>query len=256
VKLHYKTSGAGPPVLILHGLFGMLDNWQTFARHLAEEYRVYTLDLRNHGRSPHDPIFDYPALAGDIVEFIHNQQIDPATLLGHSLGGKIAMQTALTRPELVDRLIVIDIAPRAYPSGHDAIIEALLRIDLSGMSSRTQIENALRVKLDDTGVVRFLMKNVARHEDGTFFWRMNLPVLAASYRNTTSSIDGHTPFTHPTLFVRGGRSKYIQNEDWPDILDLFPAAELRTIENAGHWVHADALEELLKVTREFLNVRG
>ena len=234
----------------------MLDNWQTFARHLAEEYQVYIVDLRNHGRSPHDPVFDYPTLAGDIVEFIHDQQIDPATLLGHSLGGKIAMQTALTRPELVDRLIVIDIAPRAYPSGHDAIIEALLRIDLSGMSSRTQIENALRVKLDDTGVVRFLMKNVARHEDETFLWRMNLPVLAASYRNTTSSIDGHAPFPHPTLFVRGGRSKYIQNEDWPDILDLFPAAELRTIENAGHWVHADALEELLKVTREFLNVRG
>ncbi|HLF65204.1 MAG TPA: alpha/beta fold hydrolase, partial [Saprospiraceae bacterium] len=138
MKLHYKTSGAGPPVLILHGLFGMLDNWQTFARHLAEEYQVYIVDLRNHGRSPHDPVFDYPTLAGDIVEFIHDQQIDPATLLGHSLGGKIAMQTALTRPELVDRLIVIDIAPRAYPSGHDAIIEALLRIDLSEMSSRKQ----------------------------------------------------------------------------------------------------------------------
>lgn len=230
----------------------MLDNWQSFARHLGEDYHVCTVDLRNHGRSPHAEIFNYPTLASDIVELIHDLQFDHLTLIGHSLGGKVSMETALTFPALVDHLIVIDIAPRAYPSGHDEIIEALLSIDLAAMSSRAQIEEALMDRLADTSVVRFLMKNVARHEDSSFYWRMNLPVLAVNYGNTTSAIDSQRTYTGPTLFVRGGRSAYITDEDWPDILDLFPAAELQTIEKAGHWVHADAMEELLVVTRQFL----
>ncbi len=230
----------------------MLDNWQTFARQLAPDFSVYTIDLRNHGRSPHDDVFHFSALAEDIVEFIRKHQLDHVTIIGHSLGGKVAMQTALTQPALVDHLIVIDISPRAYESGHDAIVEALVSINPSLMQSRGQIEAALMERLDDIGVVRFLMKNVGRHDDSSFFWRMNLPVIAANYSNTTSAIESNEPFIGPTLFVRGGRSRYIRDEDWPDILDLFPNAELRTIENAGHWVHADAMEELLTESKQFL----
>lgn len=230
----------------------MLDNWQTFARHLSEEYSVFTIDLRNHGKSPHSDLFSYPSLADDIVEFINDRAFDHVSLLGHSLGGKVAMKTAWSYPSLVDHLIIIDIAPRAYPPGHDAIIEALESIDLEQAVSRGQIEEQLMEKIHDTGIVRFLMKNIGRHEDNSLYWRMNLPVLAANYENITADIQSPTPFAGPTLFVRGGRSRHILDEDWPQILDMFPAAELRTIANAGHWVHADAMEELLEKTREFL----
>jgi pimeloyl-ACP methyl ester carboxylesterase len=232
----------------------MLDNWQTFARRLADSFTVYAIDLRNHGRSPHDGSFDYPTLAGDIVEFISHHKLDHVALIGHSLGGKVAMQTALSHPQLIDHLMVVDISPRAYESGHDAIFEALLSTDLSLLKTRKQIEQALIGKLHDKEVVLFLMKNVARHKDGSFFWRMNLPVLTEKYSNTTSSVEARHPFEKPTLFVRGGRSKYIRDQDWPDILDLFPNATLRTIEHAGHWVHADAMEELLVETRKLFNV--
>ncbi len=230
----------------------MLDNWQTFARHLAERYSVYTLDLRNHGRSPHSDVFTYPDMSNDIGAFLHDHHIRNASILGHSLGGKVAMQTALVHPELIRKLIVVDIGPKGYPSGHDAIIDALLNTDPQGAESRGEIERLLMQKLHDTSVVRFLMKNIGRQEDGTLYWRMNLPVLAANYANTTHAITSTEKFTGPTLFVRGGRSKYVLDDDWPGILNLFPAAELKTIPDAGHWVHADAMQELLDVTQNFL----
>ena len=252
VKLHYKSYGSGKPILILHGLFGMLANWSTFARHLSEAYHVYTIDLRNHGRSPHEETFHYQVMAGDILEFLDAHELRKVTILGHSLGGKVAMQTALTHPKSVEKLIVIDMAPRAYSSAHDAIIEALLNIDMHGMASRKEIERVLMNRLSDPGIVLFLMKNVARRKDGTLYWRMNLPVLAANYPNTTAAVELSKPFDGPVLFVRGGQSNYIPDEDWPDIKKHFPAAKLKTIEKAGHWVHADAMEELLGITREFL----
>jgi pimeloyl-ACP methyl ester carboxylesterase len=230
----------------------MLDNWQTFARHLSERYTVFTIDLRNHGRSPHSAIFNYPVLAEDIVEFIHHHKLDEVTLLGHSLGGKTAMQSALAHPALVHRLIVIDIAPKAYASGHDVIIDALQGIDPGKAASRSAIETQLVDKLQDIGVVRFLMKNIGRREDGTLYWRMNLPVLADNYINTTAATQAPTSYTGPVLFVRGGRSRYILDEDWPLILDLFPAARLETIADAGHWVHADAMDALLELTKTFM----
>ena len=230
----------------------MLDNWQTFARHLSNAYEVFAIDLRNHGRSPHSDVFTYQDMSDDIVEFMRDHDIPQATILGHSLGGKVAMQTAWYHPDLVDHLIVVDIAPKAYPPGHDAIIAALQSVDPEKVQSRKGVEEQLMQKLNDPKIVLFLMKNIGRHANNSLFWRMNLPVLAANYENTTTEIQSPVPFTGPALFVRGGRSPYVQDEDWPQIQELFPVAELRTIENAGHWVHADAMEELLEITREFL----
>lgn len=252
VKLHYKHSGTGEPVLILHGLFGMLDNWQTFSRYLSQKYSVYSIDLRNHGRSPHSDAFDYPTLGDDIIEFITTHNLGRIHLIGHSLGGKVAMQVALSHPDSIDHLMIVDMAPKAYASGHDEIIDALLSIQPAEMQSRKHIEEALMDKLRDPGIVLFLMKNIARREDGPLYWRMNLPVLVAQYQNITAAITSTTVFDGPTLFVRGGRSRYIQDSDWPEILKLFPHAQLRTVEQAGHWVHADQLDELIRITEEFL----
>jgi esterase len=259
VKLHFKAFPAKSiggskrsSVLILHGLFGMLDNWQIFARHLSEDFPVYAMDLRNHGRSPHTGAFSYSGLVEDIREFITTHDLAPATLLGHSLGGKTAMYAALHFQELVDRLIVVDIAPRVYPAGHEDIIEALQGINPESLTTRSRVEEALMPRIHDRVVVLFLMKNLARRPDGTLYWRMNLKTLAASYPNTLTGIESDTPFLNPVLFVRGGKSGYITDGDWAGIRELFPEAQLRTIADAGHWVHADALDELLQVVREFL----
>lgn len=252
MKLHYKSTGTGTPVIILHGLFGMLDNWQTFVRYLSEDYTVYTPDLRNHGRSPHDERFDYQVLAEDIREFIREHDLRVPVLIGHSLGGKTAMQVALNWPDLISKLIVIDIAPRAYPPGHDHIVEALQHTQPEKASSRTDVREQLMGELNNEGVVLFLMKNLARREDGTYAWRMNLPVLARDYEQTIAAIENDSQFTKPTLFVRGGKSAYVQDSDLDEIKSLFPSAQLITIADAGHWVHADAMEELLEITRKFL----
>jgi len=230
----------------------MLDNWATFARYLSESYTVYTPDLRNHGRSPHDPVFNYDALAEDLHDFIVNHDLGSAAVMGHSLGGKTAMLAALKWPQLISRLIVIDMAPKAYPAQHDAVITALQRVDPGDVSSRSAIEDQMMEELQDIHVARFLMKNLARTPDGNLHWRMNLPVLTASYAKTTEAIHSDKPYPGPVLFVRGGKSKYIRDADMEMIHALFPAATLITIPEAGHWVHADAMEELLAVTRQFL----
>ena len=254
MKLHYKSLGSGPPVVILHGLFGMLDNWQTFSRDFSLNHHIYSLDLRNHGRSPHIDEMSITSMADDIREFVQDHDLQHVTLIGHSLGGKVAMKTALSYPELVDHLIVIDIAPRAYAPAHETIIQVLQNTDLS--LPRAEIERRMMNQLQDPGVVKFLVKNIARHEDGTLFWRMNLPVLIKQYQSTIEAITAEEPYPGPTLFVRGGRSQYIRDDDWSGILYLFPHAMLRTVEKAGHWVHADSKDELLQIVRAFLDEDG
>lgn len=253
MKLHYKSAGTGESVVILHGLFGMLDNWQTFAGKLSESYHVLTPDLRNHGRSPHSEEFNYEVMADDILEFIREHDLAKPTLMGHSLGGKVIMQLALSEPEACSRLIVVDMAPRAYPPGHDKIIEALQSVQPETTESRKDVEEQLMARLDDRNVVLFLMKNLGRTEDGGLTWRMNLPVLAREYETTISGIESENTWNGPALFVRGGRSSYIRDEDMDHITALFPKAELITIPDAGHWVHADAMDALLDETHAFLN---
>jgi pimeloyl-ACP methyl ester carboxylesterase len=252
MDLHHKIFGQGPPLLILHGLFGTSDNWQTLGRRWAEHFTVVLIDLRNHGRSPHTEVHDYPSMAEDLREFMENNWMYEAHLLGHSMGGKTAMQFALEHPDMVEKLVIVDIAPRTYPCGHELIFEALAALDLDQLSSREEADEQLQQRIDDYGIRQFLLKNLSRKKEGGFRWKMNLPVLQAHYQDILQGLTAEEPYAGPTLFVRGDRSNYIRDEDRDPTWELFPAANLATIANAGHWVHADQPDELYRVVAEFL----
>ena len=253
MKLNYKFFGEGFPIIILHGLFGMLDNWQTIAKKLADNYLVYIIDLRNHGKSPHHTDFDYEIMAEDLQVFLEDNWIYEAYVLGHSMGGKTAMQFALSYPDLVKKLIVVDIAPKKYKAGHQAIFEALLSLDLSKITSRKEAATHLQNKIPDVGTQQFLLKNLGRSKDGTYEWKMNLPVIHKNYSKILENIvRPEQAYDKPTLFIKGGASNYILEEDLPAIQDFFPAAKLETIPKAGHWVHAAAPTELLDLVNGFL----
>lgn len=255
MELNYKSFGQGEPVIILHGLFGTLDNWQTIARALADEYLVFIVDQRNHGRSPHVPGMSYPLLAEDLREFMESHWIYRAHIVGHSMGGKTAMQFALSYPDMVDRLAIIDIAPKTYSGGHEAIFDALLSLPLNEMDSRQEAEAYLAARINDPGVLQFLLKNLSRDTDGHYAWKMNLPVLHQHYRDILGPIAGDAPFDDPVLFLRGGKSQYIQlPEDEPAIRTLFPQAGIETVAGAGHWVHAEAPQEVVEHLKSFLAV--
>lgn len=251
--LYYREFGAGNPIVILHGLFGFSDNWQTIAKGLAEHHLVVTPDLRNHGRSPHLPTHTYPEMAEDLRIFMEEKWMFRAALIGHSMGGKVAMQLALSYPEMVEKLVVVDMAPGRAADNHSGIFEALLQLDLSGMDNRAEIEKHLSARIPDIGTRQFLLKNITREENGSFTWKMNLPVLWKHFPDILAAVNGDHAFEKPVLFVRGGRSDYIKDSDWAHIKTLFPRAELATIADAGHWVHADKPAELLDLLKTFLD---
>ncbi len=253
MELNYKSFGEGYPIIILHGLFGTLDNWQTIAKQLATNYSVYIIDQRNHGRSPHDDQFDYAAMADDLQAFMESQWIYEAHIIGHSMGGKTAMQFALTYPDLVNQLVVVDIAPKAYEGGHQAIFDALLSLDLSVTTNRKQADAALVAQIPDFGVRQFLLKNLTNDKKGGYKWKMNLPIIYKNYANILAAIISEETFDNPTLFIRGGLSNYIEAKDLPQIESFFPTATLATVEEAGHWVHATAPTTLLKLVNDFLS---
>lgn len=250
MDLFYREFGQGDPIVILHGLFGFSDNWQTIAKALAEEHLVITPDLRNHGRSPQLPTHSYPEMAEDLKTFLENHWVYTCTLIGHSMGGKVAMQFALDHPDMVDKLVVVDIAPGPAPDKHSEIYKALLQLDLSKLNNRKEAEDFLKKQVADTGTRQFLLKNITRAPDGTYSWKMNLPVLWQEYPKILAGITG-TPFDKPTLFIRGSQSEYIKDEDFALIQSLFPQANVATIEDAGHWVHADQPAALLDVLNSF-----
>lgn len=252
LELNYKTFGQGYPVIILHGLFGTLDNWQTIARQLADHFTVYIPDQRNHGRSPHIDEINYPVLSEDLRHFMESHWIYKAHIIGHSMGGKTAMQFALDHGDMVDKLVVVDIAPKAYAGGHEEIFAALTSLDLQAIDSRQQAEVLLKRRIPEQGTLQFLMKNLSRDKDGRFVWKMNLKALYRHYLELTAAVTGQEPFEGPALFIRGERSPYILDEDLTDIRRLFPRATLATVPNAGHWVHADQPEALLGILRERL----
>ncbi len=252
MTLNYKSFGEGYPIIILHGLFGTLDNWQTIAKKLAEHYTVYIIDQRNHGRSPHDDAFDYTVMADDLQVFMESQWIYEAHVIGHSMGGKTAMQFALNYPDLVNQLVVVDIAPKAYEGGHQTIFEALLSLDLATITSRKEANELLQQKIEDFGVRQFLLKNLTRRKEGGFKWKMNLSVIHQNYAQILSAIESEDSFDNSTLFIRGGISDYVKEEDMANIKTLFPLAELATVAEAGHWVHATAPTILLELVNNFL----
>jgi esterase len=251
LDLHFKALGQGEPLIVLHGLFGMLDNWQTIGTELSERNMVYLVDQRNHGKSPHAPQMNYSLMAEDIVHLMNREGITSATILGHSMGGKTAMQTAIEFPDRVNKLIVADIAPKGYPPGHDEIFEALYSIDLAKVHYRSDAEDVLLQKIEDFGVRQFLLKNLQRNKDGTYSWKMNLDVLRDDYAHIRGPVSTDN-YNGPSLFIRGERSGYILDEDWPAIQEQFPMAKLETIEDAGHWVHADQPDKLFNHVLRFM----
>ena len=252
MTLRYKTFGQGPPLIILHGLFGTLDNWQTIAKKLANEHTVFILDQRNHGRSPHNPVHDYPSMADDLRNFMEENWVHRASIMGHSMGGKTAMQFALEYPDMVDKLIVVDISPKAYMGNHHLIFEALLSLDLSKIKSRKDADGHLAKTISSPAIRLFLMKNLSRQKDGTYVLKMNLDAIHRHYPDILAAIESEEVFDGPTLFVRGGISNHIEEGDRELIRRFFPQAEIKTIPGAGHWVHAEKPEELLGLVRDFL----
>ena len=252
MELNFKTLGQGEPVIILHGLFGMLDNWQTIGKQLAEHHTVYLVDQRNHGRSPHLPDFDYSLLAEDLRQFMEAQWIHRAHIVGHSMGGKTAMQFALDNPDMVDKLVVVDIAPIAYKGGHQKIFEALFSVDLDHLEDRKQATQKLSEKIDEPGVRQFLLKNLSRKKEGGYRWKMNLESLYKNYQQILGPLEAYAPYEDPVLFIRGAQSNYIEDATKEDIEALFPAYQLETIPDAGHWVHADSPKALLSLLTNYL----
>lgn len=251
MELYFREFGRGKPVVILHGLLGFSDNWQTVAKALSDTYAVYTPDLRNHGRSPHVPTHTYEEMAEDMRLFLQQNWLYNATVIGHSMGGKVAMQLAMNYPDLLEKLVVIDIDPGQATDNHRDIFRALLGVDFNSVKTRQEAEDYLSNQIEDVGVRQFLLKNITRNDDGSFRWKMNLQVLWDEYSDILAPVTGE-PFEKPTLFIRGGRSQYIKNEDFALIHKLFPKADVLTIEGAGHWVHADKPAELLAALRQFL----
>jgi esterase len=252
MQLHFQTCGHGAPLLILHGLFGSLQNWQTISRRLSEHFQVFALDQRNHGASPHSPEMDYRVMAEDVLEFLESQRLERANLLGHSMGGKTAMMFSLLYPQRVDKLICADIAPRAYPPHHNQILEALIALDLHSFRNRGDVEAALAPAIPVRAVRQFLLKNLAHNPSGGFSWKLNLRAIQENYSWLNDALPGDRPSDRPALFLRGQASDYILDTDWPLIQRLFPRAELVTIPAAGHWLHADAPEPFLEAVRNFL----
>lgn len=253
MELFYNQYGQnGPPLIILHGLLGANGNWHTLSRTAFNEVaRVYAVDQRNHGRSPHTEKMDYPSMAADIKAFVDRYDLGRVNLLGHSMGGKTAMQTALSHSDIVDRLIVVDMAPRAYPPNHEPLLDALARIDPSTYDDREEIDAALADDVSSWAVRQFLLKNLD-YDGETYAWKMNLPAIRNHYEDIIAALPAEGTFEGPALFIRGETSDYVTDADQPAIRERFPAADLVTIEGAGHWVHADQPDAFAEVVVDFL----
>lgn len=253
MELHYKTFGEGEPLLILHGLFGSSDNWLTIGKKLAEQYKVYLIDQRNHGRSPWNNEWDYQAMSADLHEFVETHELKDFVLIGHSMGGKTAMNYAVDyTPAKIKQLVIVDIAPKPYPIHHDKIVAGLKALDLSQVNSRKAADEQLAAYIDEVGVRQFLLKNLYRNEEKSFDWRINLPVIADNLANVSGGLAEGKQYSGTTLFVRGRKSNYIKDGDEAVIAQHFPQAAVQTVENAGHWVHAERPVEFMEMLQAFL----
>jgi pimeloyl-ACP methyl ester carboxylesterase len=254
VELAHDAFGqSGPPVVMLHGLLGSARNWTSIAKELAASHRVFALDLRNHGRSPWAATMSFDEMAGDVAAFVERHGLGAVTLIGHSLGGKVAMHLALIRPELIERLLVVDVAPVAYAHSFAPFIEAMRQVDLAAVERRSHADLQLLDAVPDAVLRNFLLQNLVKTDAG-FAWRVNLEALAA---NMDELMGFPTPaadaaYIGPTLFIAGGRSHYIEPEHRPLIERLFPNAEHVVIPGAGHWSHAERPAEFLALARRFL----
>ncbi len=240
-------------LIILHGIFGTGDNWISIARQLTDQFTIYLIDQRNHGKSPHSTDFNYDLMVDDLKKLIDTEHLEQIYLLGHSMGGKVAMRFALSYPDLIKRLVIVDIAPRFYTlTQHARYIKTLLSVPLATCETRAEVEMQIKSVIDDIGTRQFLMKNLARNEEGVFFWRINLQSLLDNLDEVGKMVSSNDFFDKPTLFIRGEQSQYILYTDFDDIAKLFHQADILTIRHAGHWVHADQPDLLLTHLRLFL----
>ena len=252
VVLNFKSEGtSGPFVVILHGLLGSSGNWRSIARKLGETHRVYCLDLRNHGASPHVDTMTYPDMADDVRGFLDEHGIDAATVVGHSMGGKTAMLLALAAPQRVRRLVVVDIAPTVSHHDHGPTLAAMASLDLGRVTRRADAETMLEESIPDAAMRMFVLQNLASSSEG-FAWRINLEGVAASMPALLDfPVDPSAPpYPGPARFLRGANSDYVQPADEGTIRALFPRAEIVTIEGAGHWVHAEQPARFLEALGE------
>ena len=262
MDLYYRKYGQGPPLIILHGLYGDSSNWITIARHLEKKYTVYVPDMRNHGRSPHSTAHDYISMSNDINEFSAKRSLQKISLLGHSMGGKTAMTFSVLNPEKVAALIIADITPFSrsdqgdtIPRFHQKVLDTLLNTDISSYSERASIEKIITEKIGDARTTAFLLKNLYRAENGSYRWRLNARSLYDNLNelmgpipaDVTSEVTGF-----PVLFIKGSDSGYLPGSHFPDISNLFPAAEFKIIEGAGHWLHAEKPDEFTESVQAFL----
>lgn len=254
--LHSKIYGEdqpGIPLLVFHGLFGMLDNWGSFGKEMGEFFPVHLIDLRNHGKSFHSPEMSHDDLAHDILHYMEFHKLEKINLLGHSLGGKAVMQFAIKYPIKVDKLIVVDISPKAYPPHHQGIIKALETIDFEKQTSRQEVEEVLHQYIPEKSVVQFLAKNLYWTDDKKLNWRFNLKTLSDKYTEFVSNAIKYGVYSGETLFIAGEKSNYILPQDEFQIKQQFPNASVVTIKNVGHWVQAENPTDFNEVVKDFLS---
>jgi pimeloyl-ACP methyl ester carboxylesterase len=264
MELFYRRVGADKPAMvIIHGLYGASDNWMSLAKIWSEHFTVYVVDQRNHGQSPHSAIHTYSAMCDDILELLDHQKINKAVILGHSMGGKTAMRLAMDYPQRVEALVVIDIAPKNYTlatdqqvAAHHQILDGLNALDLSQIQRREQVEMALNSAIPEERTKQFIMKNLKRRSEGGFEWKLNLKVLTEQMPSIAEGFYSHEINRHitgfPVLFIKGENSPYIKPTDHNLILDIFPTADIVSIPNAGHWIHAEAPEILAQTVINYL----
>ena len=252
MKLNFKKIGEGKPLLILHGLFGSSDNWGSLGKKFSKNNRVYLIDLRNHGRSPHSNQMTYSDMANDLLGLIKDEKIISPTILGHSMGGKVALMFAKNYPEYLGKLIVADIGLKAYPMHHEEILRGLNSINLELTKSRSHAQEVIKKHISSLGIQQFLLKNLYWIEKGKLAWRMNLKQIENNIEEILKEINIENS-NLKTLFLRGELSNYILEEDYSDILSALPNAKIQTIEKAGHWLHAENPLSFYEKVVDFIN---
>lgn len=252
MQLHYRKYGDGEPLIILHGLFGSADNWHSLARRWGKHYKVFALDQRNHGSSPHESIMNYEEMVQDLYDFITTNRLESAHIIGHSMGGKVAMLFASAYPDLAKSLVILDIGIEQVTNRHTDILKVLRTIHPHEHTSRETLDRLLQNYIPGLPVRQFLMKNVLRRMDGSLAWKFNQDALLDHYADITAGIELDAPYLGSVLFLRGNNSDYLEPEISVEILESFPLAQLKSIDDAGHWLHADQPEQVFSQVLEFL----
>jgi len=264
MKLFRRIYGNGPPLIILHGLYGSSDNWVTIARILSDSFTIILPDQRNHGQSPHNEVHDYDSMRDDLFELVNDLSIKKFFLAGHSMGGKTAIAFALKWPEMLNGLLIADVSPfttentqTSIHSQHSVILDAILSIDLQKVNSRKVADSLLSLKIPSEKERALILKNLERTSENNFAWKLNAQSLSKNLKNIMVGVERPTDYNRqitgfPIIFLKGGESEYLPENDFKDILKVFPAAEIVEIPGAGHWIQVDKPEEVVKYIRRLL----